>query len=151
MPFPGPAPGRGQRPRWPLLAAWAVSIASLLAVALLSRPAAHVYGAVLLGCSAGSLIVVLAYARLLRRRTTPPRTLLLVGGPWQGQILLTGAGAMPEAVWLASEGTPVCSYRRRARERDRPQLRVLRYEPDSSIELPSSCPSKPSSSAPTDD
>ena len=151
MPFPGPAFGRGQRPRWPLLAAWAVSIASLLAVALLPRPAAHVYGAVLLGCSAGSLIVVLAYARLLRRRTPPPRTLLLVGGPWQGQILLTGAGAMPEAVWLASEGTPVCSYRRRAREHDRPQLRVLRYEPDSSIELPSSCPSNPSSSAPTDD
>ena len=150
MPFPGPAPGRGQRPRWPLLAAWAVSIASLLAVALLPRPA-HVYGAVLLGCSAGSLIVVLAYARLLRRRTPPPRTLLLVGGPWQGQILLTGAGAMPEAVLLASQGTPVCSYRRRARERDRPQLRVLRYEPDSSIELPSPCPSKPSSSAPTDD
>jgi len=151
MPFPGPAFGRGQRPRWPLLAAWAVSIASLLAVALLPRPAAHVYGAVLLGCSAGSLIVVLAYARLLRRRTPPPRTLLLVGGPWQGQILLTGAGAMPEAVWLASQGTRVCSYRRRARERDRPQLRVLRYEPDGSIELSSSRPSKPSSSAPTDD
>jgi hypothetical protein len=62
MPFPGPAPGRGPRPRWPLLAAWAVSIASLLAVALLPRSAAHIYGAVLLGCSAGSLIVVLASA-----------------------------------------------------------------------------------------
>jgi len=151
MPFPGSAPGWGQRPRWPLLAAWAVSVTSLLAVALLPRPAAHAYGVVLLGCSAGSLMVVLAYARLLRRRTTPPRTLLLVGGPWQGQILLTGAGAMPEAVWLASAGAPACSYRRRACERDRPQLRVLRYEPGSSIELPSCCSAKPSSPAPPDD
>ena len=132
MPFPGCAPGRGQRPRWPLLAAWAASVASLLAVALPPRSAVHVYGAVLLGCSAGSLMVVLVYARLLRRDTTPPRTLLLVGGPWQARILLTGAGAMPEAVWLASAGTPVCGYRRRACERDRPQLRVLRYEPGGS-------------------
>jgi hypothetical protein len=132
MPFPGRSAGHGRRPQWPLAAAWAVSVASLLAVALLPRPAAHAYGTFLLGCSAGSLIVVLAYARLLRRGTAPPRTLLLVGGPWQGQIQLTGAGAMPEAVWLASAGAPACSYRRHEGDRDRPRLRVLRYEPGTS-------------------
>jgi hypothetical protein len=47
MPFPGAA--RGRRVRWPLLAAWAVSVASLVAAALLPRAAAHAYGAVLLG------------------------------------------------------------------------------------------------------
>jgi len=47
MPFPGAA--RGRRGRWPLLAARAVSVACLVAAALLPLAAAHAYGAVLLG------------------------------------------------------------------------------------------------------
>jgi hypothetical protein len=129
MPLPGRSAGCSRLPRWPLLAAWAVSAASLLAVALLPRPAAHAYGVFLLGGSAGALIVVLAYARLLRRGAPPPRTVLLPGGPWQGQVLLTGTGPMPEEVWLAGLEASVCGYRHRAGDRDRPQLRVLRYEP----------------------
>ena len=132
MPLAGRA-GRGRRLRWPLLAAWVVSVAILLAMALLPRPAARVYGAVLLGGSVGSLIVILAYARLLRRGTPPQRTLLLVGGPCPGRLVLTGTGAMPEFISLASPGAPVCSYRYQARGRDGPQIRVLRYEPDSGI------------------
>jgi hypothetical protein len=57
----------GPRPQWPLAAAWAVSVASLLAVALLPRPAAHAYGTVLLAGSVGSLVAVLVYMRLLRQ------------------------------------------------------------------------------------
>jgi hypothetical protein len=129
MPLPERSAGRDRRPRWPLLAAWAVSVASLVAIALLPRSAAHAYGMFLLSGSAGSLIVVLAYARLLRRARTPPCKVLLVGGPWQGRILLARAGPMPEEVRLAGPEVPVCSYRHRAGDRDRPQLRVLRYEP----------------------
>ena len=129
MPLAGRSAGHGRRLRWPLLAAWAVSVGSLLAVALLPRSAAHTYGMVLLGCSAGSLIVVLGNARLLRRDMTPPRTVLLLGGPWEGRMLLTRTGPMPEEVWLAGPEAAVCSYRHRADDRDRPQLRVLRYEP----------------------
>jgi len=129
MPLPGRSAGCSRLPRWLLPAAWAVSVASLLAVALLPRPAAHAYGVFLLGGSAGALIVVLAYARLLRRGGTPPRTVLLLGGPWQGQMLLTRSGPMPEEMWLAGPEAAVCSYRHRAGDRDRPQLRVLRYEP----------------------
>src|ERR1700760_1013445 len=70
--------GHGRRPQWPLAAAWAVSVASLLTVALLPRPAAHAYGTFLLAGRTGSLTVVLAYAQLLRRGTAPPRTVLLV-------------------------------------------------------------------------
>lgn len=129
MPLPGDSAGRGRRPQWPLAAAWAVSAASLLAVALLPRTAAHAYGTFLLAGSAGSLITALVYARLLRRgMTPPPRTVLLVGGPWEGQMLLARAGPMPEEIRLAGPQVPPCSYRR-AGDRDRPQLRVLRYEP----------------------
>lgn len=78
MPVPGRSAGCSRLPQW-LLAAWAVSVANLLAVALLPRPAAHTYGVFLLGGSAGALIVVLAYTRLLRRGVTPPRTVLLLG------------------------------------------------------------------------
>jgi len=129
MPLPARSAGRCRRPQWPLAAAWAVSVASLLAVALLPRPAAHAYGTFLLAGSAGSMIVVLAYARLLRRSMTPPpsRMVLLVGGPWEGQVLLTRVGPMPEEVRLAGPQMPPCSYRR-AGDRDRPQVRVLRYE-----------------------
>jgi peptidoglycan/LPS O-acetylase OafA/YrhL len=81
MPLPGHSAGHGRRPQWPLAAAWALSVASLLVIALLARPAAHTYGEFLLAGSTGSLIVVLAYARLPRRGMTPPRTVLLVGGP----------------------------------------------------------------------
>ena len=81
MPLPGRSAGHGRSPRWPLLAACVVSVASLVAVALLPRSAVHTYGMVLLGGSAGSLIVVLGYARLLRRGMPPPRTVLLLGGP----------------------------------------------------------------------
>jgi hypothetical protein len=130
MPLPGDSAGRGRRPQWPLAAVWAASVASLLAVALLPRAAAHAYGMLLLAGSAGALITVLVYARLLRRSMTPPLTVLLVGGPWDGQMLLARAGPMPEEIQLAGPGAPPCSYRRRAGDRDRPQLRVLRYEPD---------------------
>lgn len=130
MPVPGPATGHGRRLRWALLAAWAVSVASLTATALLPRSSAHSHGAVLLGCGAGALIVVLVYARLLRS-AAPARTLLLVGGPWQGQFQLTGCGtAMPEAVLLASAGESMRCYHCHAGDHDRPRLRVLRYEPD---------------------
>jgi hypothetical protein len=84
---------------------------------------------VLTGCSAGSLIVVLAYALLLRRGAPPPRTVLLVGGPWEGRMLLARTGPMPEEIRLAAPEAPPCSYCRRADDRDRPRLRVLRYEP----------------------
>lgn len=57
----------GRRTQWPLAAAWAVSLASLVVIALLPRAEAHAFGAFLLAGSAGSLIVVLAYARLLCR------------------------------------------------------------------------------------
>lgn len=131
MPHPGDSAGRGRPPQWPLAAAWAVSVASLAVIALLPRATAHAYGAVLIGCSAGALIVVLAYARLLRRGT-PPRTVLLVGGPWEGRMLLARTGPMPEEIRLAAPGAPPCSYRCRADDRDRPRLRVLRYEPGDS-------------------
>ena len=84
--------GHGRRPQWPLAAAWAVSVASLLTVALLPRPAAHAYGTFLLAGRTGSLTVVLAYAQLLRRGTAPPRTVLLVGGPWDGRRRRDGPG-----------------------------------------------------------
>jgi hypothetical protein len=129
MPLPGRSAGHGRPRRWPLLAAWVVSVASLVAVALLPRSAVHTYGMVLLGCSASSLIVVLGYARMLRRDTTPPRTVLLLDGPWEGRVLLTRTGPMPEEMWLAGPGASVGSYRHRAGDRDRPQLRALRYEP----------------------
>jgi hypothetical protein len=32
----------------------------------------------------------------------PSRTVLLIGGPWEGQILLTRLGPMPEEVRAAS-------------------------------------------------
>jgi hypothetical protein len=48
------------------------------------------------------LIVVIAYARLLRRGTPPPRTVLLIGGPWEGRMLLTRTGLMPEEIKLAA-------------------------------------------------
>ena len=133
MPLPGRFTGGSRLPRWLLLAAWAVSVAGLVAVALLPRPAAHAYGVFLPGGSADALIVVLAYALLVRRGVTPPRTVLLLGGPWQGQMLLTGTGPMPEEVWLAGPEAAVCSYRHRAGDGDRPQLRVLRYEPGDSL------------------
>lgn len=129
MPHPGGSAGRGRRPRWPLAAAWAVSVATLPVIALVPRTAAHAYGTLLLAGSAGSLIVVLAYARLLRRETAPPRAVLLVGGPWEGRVLLPVTGPVPEEVWLAAPDVPACCYRHRADDRDRPQLRVLRYEP----------------------
>ena len=128
MPLPGHSAAHGRSPRWPLLAACVVSVASLVAVALLPRSAVHTYGMVLLGGSAGSLIVVLGCSRLLRRDTTPPRTVLL-GGPWEGRMPLTRSGPMPEEVWLAGPGRSVCSYRHRAGDGDRPKLRMLRYEP----------------------
>jgi hypothetical protein len=130
MPLPGDPAGRGRRPQWPLAAAWAVSAASLLVIALLPRPAAHAYGMFLLAGSAGSLIVILVYARLLRQGAPPPRTVLLVGGPWAGRMLLARTGPMPEEIRLAGPEVPPCSYRRRTDDRNRPQLRVLRYEPD---------------------
>lgn len=130
MPLPGDCAGRGRRVRWPLAAAWAVSVASLLVIALLPRTAAHAYGTFLLAGGAGALITVLVYARLLRRGTVPPQTVLLVGGPWEGRMLLARTGPMPEEIRLAGPQAPPCSYRRRADDRDRPRLRVLRYEPD---------------------
>lgn len=131
MPLPGDSAGRGRRPQWPLAAAWAASVAGLLVIALLPRAVAHAYGMLLLAGGTGALIVVLVYARLLRRSMTPPpRAVLLVGGPWEGRMLLARAGPMPEEIQLAGPGAPPCSYRRRAGDRDRPQLRVLRYEPD---------------------
>ena len=129
MPLGRRPAGRDRRPQWPLAAAWAVSVADLVVVALLPRAAAHAYGAFLLAGSAGSMIVVLAYARLLRRGKTPSRTVLLLGGPWEGRMLLNCTGPMPEEVRLAGPEVPPSSYRRRADDRDRPQLRVLRYEP----------------------
>lgn len=68
---------------------------------------------------------VMAYARLLRRGTPSPRTVLLIGGPWEGRMLLTRTGPMPEDIQLAAPWAPPCSYRR-ANWRDRPQLPVLR-------------------------
>lgn len=130
MPLPADSAGRGRRPHWPLAAAWAASVAGLLVIALLPRTVAHAYGTFLLAGSAGALVVVLVYARLLRRSMTPLRTVLLVGGPWEGRMLLACAGPMPEEIRLAVPGVPPCSYRRRTGDRDRPQLRVLRYEPD---------------------
>jgi hypothetical protein len=59
---------------------------------------------------------------------TPSRTVLLVGGPWEGRMLLAPTGPMPEEVRLAGPEAPPCTYRHRADDRDRPQLRVLRYE-----------------------
>jgi hypothetical protein len=129
MPLPVRFAGRSGHPQWPLAAAWAVSVASLLVIALVPRTAAHAYGTFLLAGSAGSLTVVLVYARLLRRGAPPPRTVLLVGGPWQGRMLLARTGPMPEEIQLAGPEAVPCSYRRRAGDRDRPQLRVLRYEP----------------------
>lgn len=84
--------GHGRRPHWPLAVAWVVSVASLLTVALLPRPAAHAYGTFLLAGSTGSLIVILAYTQLLRRGTAPPRTALLAGGPREGRMLRDGPG-----------------------------------------------------------
>ena len=72
MPLPGGSAGRGRRLQWPLAAAWAVPVASLLVIALLRRTAAHAYGTFLPAGSAGSLIVVLVYARLLRQGAAPP-------------------------------------------------------------------------------
>lgn len=129
MPHPGGSAGQGRRPQWPLAAAWAVSLASLFIVALLPRAQAHAFGALLLAGSVGALVVVLAYARLLRRGTPPPRTVLLIGGPWEGRVLLPVTGPAPEEVWLAAPDVPACCYRYRAGDQDRPQLRVLRYEP----------------------
>ena len=129
MPIPGHSAGHGRWPQWPLAAAWAVSVAGLLAVALLPRAAAHAYGMLLLVGSMGALIVVLAYARLLRRAAPPACTVLLIGGPWEGRVLLARTGAMPEEVCLAvGPGLPPCRYRRCAADRDRLQLRMLRYE-----------------------
>ena len=129
MPLPARTAGHGRRPQWPLAAAWAASLASLVAVALLPRPAAHAYGLFLLAASAGALAVVLAYARLLSRGMTPPRMVVLIGGPWEGQMLLTPVSPMPEELWLVGIDAPACRYRHLADDRDRPQLRVLRYEP----------------------
>ena len=129
MSHPDDSAGYGRRPQWPLAAAWVVSVASLVVIALLPRADAHEFGAFLLAGSAGSLIVVLAYARLLRRETPPPRIVLLVGGPWEGRMLLARTGPMPEEIQMAVPEAPPCSYRRRADDRDRPRLRVLRYEP----------------------
>jgi hypothetical protein len=141
MPFQGRSAGLFRRPQWPLALAWAVSVAGLLAVALLPRAQAHALGAFLLAGSAGSLIVVVAYARLLNRGT-PPRTVLLVGGPWEGQVLLPVTGPVPQEVWLAALGAPACCYRHRPDDRDRGRLRVLRYEsvggagPDAGLQRP---------------
>jgi hypothetical protein len=87
------------------------------------------YGLFLLAGSAGALAVVPAYARLLRRGMAPVRTVLLLGGPWEGRMLLPPAGPVPEEVWRAAAGASACCYRHPADERDRPQMRVLRYEP----------------------
>ena len=54
--------------------------------------------------------------------------LITSGCAWEGRMLLAPAGPMPEEVWLVSPGVSACRYRRRAGDRDRPQLRVLRYE-----------------------
>jgi len=129
MPHPGDPADRGRRRPWPLAAAWAVSVASLVVIALLPRAQAHAFGSLLLAGSAGSLIVVLAYARRLRRGMPPPCTVLLVGGPWAGRVLLPVTAPMPEEVWLAAPEAPACCYRHRADDRDRPWLRMLRYEP----------------------
>ena len=129
MPHPADSAGQGRRPQWPLAAAWVVAVATMVAIALLPRAQAHAFGAVLLACSAGALVVVLAYARLLRRRVPPPRTVLLVGGPWDGRVLLPVTAPVPEEVRLSAPEVPACCYRYRAGDRDRPHLRVLRYEP----------------------
>ena len=129
MLHPEDSAGHGRRPMWPLAAAWAVAVAGLVVMALLPRAKAHALGAFLLVGSASSLIVVLAYARLLRRGTPPPRTVLLVGGPWEGRVLLPVTGPVPEEVWLAAPEVAACCYRHRPDDRDRPRLRVLRYEP----------------------
>jgi len=132
MLLPGRSAGHGRRPRWPLAAAWAVPAAGLLAIALLPRAQAHACGMFLMGGSAGSLIVVLIYARLLRRATPPLGAVQLLGGPWDGRVLLADlAGPVPEEVWLAGPGMPACRYRYRCRtdDRDQPRPRVLRYEP----------------------
>ena len=123
MPFPGRWAGHGLRRQWPLAAAWAVAVASLLADALLPRAARHAYGMFLLVGSTGSLVAVVGYARLLGRGMRRPRTVLLVGGPWEGPMQLTLTGPMPEDVWLARPvQAPACHYRHQADDRDRPQL-----------------------------
>jgi hypothetical protein len=80
MPLPEGSAGRGRRPQWPLAAAWAVSVASLLVITLLRRTAAHSSGTFLLAGRAGSLIVVLAYARLPRPGAAAPGRLPVSSG-----------------------------------------------------------------------
>ncbi len=138
MPLPVRPGWQGRRPQWPLAAAWAVPVASLLAVALLPRPAAHTYGTVLLVGSVGSLVAVLLYLRLLRQSTAPPsRTVMLIGGPCEGQILLTRLGPMPEEVRLFGPEMPPCTYHRHELDRNGPELRMLRYDPDDEAETAS--------------
>lgn len=128
MLLPGRSAGPGRRPLWPLAAAWAVPAASLLALALLPRAQARDCGMFLMGGSAGALIVVLIYARVLRRPAPPLGTVQLLGGLWDGRVLLAArTGPVPEEVWLAVPGMPACRYR--ADDRDQPRLRALRYEP----------------------
>jgi hypothetical protein len=122
----------------------AVPVASLLAVALLPRPAAHAYGTVLLAGSAGAMVAVLVYMRLLRESMAPPsRTVLLIGGPWEGQILLTRLGPMPEEVRLFGPEMPPCSYHRHELDRNRPELRMLRYVPGDEAETAASLLQQP--------
>ena len=47
MPLPGRSAGHGRPPPWPLLAAWVVSVASLVAVVLIPRSVVHASGMVL--------------------------------------------------------------------------------------------------------
>ena len=53
MPIPGHSAGHGRWPQWPLAAAWAVSVAGLLAVALLPRIPDHRLSALDLGVPFG--------------------------------------------------------------------------------------------------
>ena len=105
--------GRSRGLRWPLVIVWLLALANLAATAFLPQSAARTYGVALLGLSIGCLVVVFVYARGLRADTSAAaaRTVLLIGGPCDGRLLLDATSDLPSELWLAGRDGSLCSYR----------------------------------------
>lgn len=124
--MPSTGSSRHHRPSWPLVIAWLLAVGNAVVITSLPESAAHRYGLILFGVALGALTVVVSYARLLTRRASPVRAVVLVGGPCDGRLLLNPSSEPPDELWLASGDGSICTYR--VEVGTRPGTRLLRYQ-----------------------
>jgi hypothetical protein len=103
----------GRRARWPLVLVWVLALGNLAVIGFLPFATVRPFAVALFGISVGCMVVVFVYARGLRAvaPASGTSTLLLVGGPCDGQRVERGTAGVPTELWMADGDGSLCCYR----------------------------------------